>query len=97
MLRFLDVACAGLGVGFDKGPVEDALEGWSLRRGLELEPLLHEVLLPHGGKGDAVLGVVLIEDVVHDGARLWGQQVLGYRQGRHRLPRRVGDLCLDLQ
>ena len=68
--KALDIACAGLGVGLDDGPVKDALEDRSLRGGLELEPLLHEVLLWEGGEGDALLGVVLVEDVIHDRAGL---------------------------
>ena len=69
-----DVAGAGLRVGFDKGPKEDALEGRSLCGGLELEPLLHVVLLWQGGEANPLLGIVLVEDIVHDSARLRDQQ-----------------------
>ena len=65
-----DIASMGLRVGLDKGPVKDALQDRSLRGGLELEPLFHVVLLWQGGEGDALLGVVSVDDVVHDGTRL---------------------------
>lgn len=69
-MQGLDIAGMGLGVGLDKGPVKDALEDRSLRRGLELEPLLHVVLLRQGGEGEALLRVVLVEDVVRDSTGL---------------------------
>ena len=60
----------GLRVGLDEGPVKDALQDRSLRGGLELKPLFHVVSLWQGGEGDALLGVVLVEDIFHDRTRL---------------------------
>ena len=68
--RGLDVVCVGGRVGFEDGPVEDALQGGALGCVLELEPLLHVVELRQGGEADEVFRVVLVEDVVGDGAGL---------------------------
>ena len=70
--KVLDIASASFRVGLDERPVKDALEDWPLCRGLELEPLLRVVLLWQSGEGDALLGVVLVEDIIHNSARLGG-------------------------
>ncbi len=84
-----DIVGMSLRVGFEERPVKDALEDWALRRGLELQPLLREVVLRQGGEADELLRVVLIEDVVHDGAGLWVISAGCLRGDRVK----VGDCC----
>ena len=50
--------------------MEDGLEQRSLRGVLELEPLLHVIPLWEGGEGYSLVGVIFVEDVVHDGGGL---------------------------
>ena len=66
-----NISGLGFGFGVQDSPVEDVSQQRALRRDLVLEPLLHHGMLFQKREGEVLRRVVLGQDIIRDGTKLY--------------------------